>query len=78
MFHKEGHRIIFTALVATVAIFLLSDSFIGIAWLNKTIQIVLLILLILILQFFRNPRRHTTANDKIAYAPVDGKVVAIS
>ncbi len=77
MFHKEGHKIIFTALVIVVAVFLLSDSFIQLAWLNKVIQIVLLICFILILQFFRNPKRHTVLNDNQVMAPVDGKVVAI-
>ena len=77
MFHKEGHKIIFTSLVTVVAVFLLSDSFIGIAWVNKVIQITLLVLFILILQFFRNPKRDTKPNEQVAYAPVDGKVVAI-
>jgi phosphatidylserine decarboxylase len=33
--------------------------------------------LVLILQFFRNPKRHTNTNDKHIIAPVDGKVVVI-
>jgi phosphatidylserine decarboxylase len=32
---------------------------------------------VLILQFFRNPKRQTKANDKHVIAPVDGKVVVI-
>ena len=77
MFHKEGHKIILATLVIVVAVFLLSDNYIDIPWLVKFIQITLLILLILILQFFRNPKRHTTLNDKQVIAPVDGKVVVI-
>ena len=38
---------------------------------------VTIIILVLILQFFRNPKRHTTLNDKQVIAPVDGKVVVI-
>ena len=34
-------------------------------------------LLILILQFFRNPKRTTPQDDSLLYAPVDGKVVVI-
>ena len=77
MFHKEGHKIILATLVIVVAVFLLSDNYIDIPWLVKLIQLTLLILLILILQFFRNPKRHTTLNDKQVIAPVDGKVVVI-
>jgi len=77
MFHKEGHKIILVTLVIVVAVFLLSDNYIDIPWLVKLIQLTLLVLLILILQFFRNPNRHTTLNDKQVIAPVDGKVVVI-
>jgi len=37
----------------------------------------LLIFYILILQFFRNPKRTTNINDSTIVAPVDGKVVVI-
>ena len=77
MFHKEGHKIILATLAIVVAVFLLSDNYIDIPWLVKLIQLTLLVLLILILQFFRNPKRHTTLNDKQVIAPVDGKVVVI-
>ena len=77
MFHKEGHKIIFATLVFVVASFLLIDNFMGIPWLQKTLQILLLVLLVLILQFFRNPKRHTLQNDAHVIAPVDGKVVVI-
>ena len=77
MFHREGHRIIFVTLVIVVAAILLVDSFISITWLQKALQIAFLILLILILQFFRNPKRKTVLNDAQVMAPVDGKVVVI-
>ena len=77
MFHKEGHKIIFATLVFVVAAFLLTDNFIGLPWLQKSIQILLLVLFILILQFFRNPKRYTHRNDEHVLAPVDGKVVVI-
>jgi len=77
MFHKEGHKIIFITFVLIVGAFLLVDSFITINWLQKVIMIVLLVFLILILQFFRNPKRHTILNDKQVLSPVDGKVVVI-
>jgi phosphatidylserine decarboxylase len=77
MFHKEGYKIIFLTFIIVVALFLLVDSFISIAWLQTAIMIVLLVFLILILQFFRNPKRHTVLNDNHIVSPVDGKVVVI-
>ncbi|MBK85928.1 MAG: phosphatidylserine decarboxylase family protein [Flavobacteriaceae bacterium] len=76
MFHKEGRTIIFASLLIVVSLFLLMD-FIGIPWLVKTLQIGLLLVFILILQFFRNPKRNTQLNDAHVISPVDGKVVVI-
>ncbi|SEQ81292.1 phosphatidylserine decarboxylase [Hyunsoonleella jejuensis] len=77
MFHKEGHKIILFTLITVVGCFLLVDSFVSIFWLRTIILIALLIFLILILQFFRNPKRHTQQNDGNVVSPVDGKVVVI-
>ncbi|MGV3697468.1 phosphatidylserine decarboxylase family protein [Flavobacterium sp.] len=77
MFHKEGGKIILIATSATVLIYLLSHKFVTLSWLEKTIQIITLVLLILVLQFFRNPNRKITPNEKVVLAPVDGKVVVI-
>lgn len=77
MFHKEGYTIIF------ITLFLLTIGVIGSGELienytiQKTIQIALLLLTILVLQFFRNPKRETPKNDNHVIAPVDGEVVAI-
>ena len=76
MFHREGYTIIFISLIGMSCLFLVLD-FIGISWLIKTLQIGLLIIFILILQFFRNPKRHTRLNDAQVISPVDGKVVII-
>ena len=76
MFHKEGYTIIFVSLIIVGSLFLVID-FIGIPWLVKTLQIGLLIVFILILQFFRNPKRNTQINDAHVVSPVDGKVVVI-
>lgn len=77
MFHKEGAKIIFVALLVTVIIALLSENFISDTTLKFLVQIVALGFLIIILQFFRNPKRHVTAADHNIIAPVDGKVVVI-
>lgn len=60
-----------------VGLLLAVDEFITIAWLNTTIMVILLLLFVLILQFFRNPKRHTVQNLDEIIAPVDGKVVVI-
>ncbi|GAA4936719.1 phosphatidylserine decarboxylase family protein [Algibacter agarivorans] len=77
MFHKEGHKIIITTLIIVVGCILLADNLIAITWLRTVIMIVLLAFLILILQFFRNPKRNTVPNNKQVVSPVDGKVVVI-
>ncbi|MDD7886504.1 phosphatidylserine decarboxylase family protein [Flavivirga sp. 57AJ16] len=77
MFHKEGHKIILITFVFIIASFLLVDNFIEIEGLRTLILIVLLVFLILILQFFRNPKRLISPNNKQVVSPVDGKVVVI-
>jgi phosphatidylserine decarboxylase len=77
MFHKEGAKIIFGALAVTVAVLLLTDRYMDNRWLVMAIQIFILIFLVLILQFFRNPKRQVTVTDHNIIAPVDGKVVVI-
>jgi phosphatidylserine decarboxylase len=56
---------------------LLAHFFIGHPTLKMIIQLVSLVILILILQFFRNPKRRANKNFNEILAPVDGKVVAI-
>lgn len=77
MFHKEGAKIILISTVIATAWILLADEFISITWLRMGVQIIGLIFLILILQFFRNPKRNTPISDQSIIAPVDGKVVVI-
>jgi phosphatidylserine decarboxylase len=77
MFHKEGHKIIvFTTAIIVTAI-LLIDKFVTLSWLQMLLQITFLVFFILILQFFRNPKRNTSLSDKHVVSPVDGKVVVI-
>ena len=77
MFHREGQKIIlFSFLLVGVSI-LLAHFFIDIAWLKLTVQILGLIILIIILQFFRNPKRLAKKDFNEILSPVDGKVVVI-
>lgn len=77
MFHKEGSRIILISTTILVAILLLSEKFIASYWLLKSVQITALIFLIIVLQFFRNPKRIVAINEEHIISPVDGKVVVI-
>lgn len=77
MFHKEGNKIIVITLIIVVALFLLIDSFIAIAWLRTLLMLTILAFLIIVLQFFRNPKRNTVPDSKTVVSPVDGKVVVI-
>jgi len=76
-FHKEGYRIILTALIISIIGVVCAEKLIEIPWLVKLIQILILGFLIIILQFFRNPKRIAPLNNDILVAPVDGKVVVI-
>jgi phosphatidylserine decarboxylase len=78
MFHKEGTPSILLAIAFTATALLLSDHFIiDNFWLTKSIQIIAFLLLVTILQFFRNPKRTVEINENHIIAPVDGKVVVI-
>ncbi|ANW95253.1 phosphatidylserine decarboxylase [Wenyingzhuangia fucanilytica] len=78
MFHKEGKTIILATLILALigtdlTYFLLED----LPWLQYIIYAVLLFFVVIVLQFFRNPKRVTNVSENHVVAPVDGKVVVI-
>ena len=77
MFHKEGYKIITVTFILVIAGFLITDYFLGQSVFKWAIYAVLAFFLIIILQFFRNPKRHTQLSDDTVVSPVDGKVVVI-
>ncbi len=77
MFHKEGSKIIFITLLVTVTIIFLTDAFVSTNWLRTVLYLLALVILVLVLQFFRNPKRVADNSDNHILAPVDGKVVVI-
>ena len=77
MFHKEGYKILGVTIAICILINVLSYAFIEISWLNQLILAASIIMFLLILQFFRNPKRQTLVSDHNIVAPVDGKVVVI-
>ena len=77
MFHKEGFKIIMNTFLLCAAIALLAEYRIDRFWIQKSVQILSVVILVLVLQFFRNPKRVTSLNDRHSIAPVDGKVVIV-
>ena len=77
MFHKEGYQIIMTSFLIAALIAIGSEYKIDNFNLRTIFQIFSLLQLILVLQFFRNPKRETIINKNHLIAPVDGKVVII-
>lgn len=75
--HKEGRKILFGLLMSlaiiNIAIRLLSSSEVLLA----SSVIASVIIYLLILQFFRNPKRYTQVDNTKVIAPADGKIVAI-
>ena len=77
MFHKEGFKIIAVTFLIFAALSILVHFKIENDILQKGLFLVLLILVVLILQFFRNPKRNFILNPEKVLSPVDGKVVVI-
>ena len=77
MFHKEGHTIILIFLFAVIADILLLEYILDGGLTKIILQSVSILILLLILQFFRNPVRNTIINENHIISPVDGKVVNI-
>lgn len=75
--HKEGRVILISTLLIFAAIHMICHHFISIDWINHIILGVLIVMYGLVLQFFRNPKRNTVANDHQLIAPADGKLVVI-
>jgi phosphatidylserine decarboxylase len=75
MFHKEGAQSILLGTVFTAIVLLLSDKFIETNWIKMAVQIAVFLVLIIILQFFRNPKRNFILDENQILSPVDGKVV---
>ena len=77
MFHKEGFKIITTAFLISAILAVSAHFLIDNEIIEKGALLVILIMLFLILQFFRNPKRNFELNTNQVLSPVDGKVVVI-
>jgi len=78
-FHKEGYTSIAVAAIVFGILNLLSFYFLSFSfpWLTALIFLITLVLLILVISFFRIPKRDLTISDAAIIAPADGTVVAI-
>jgi phosphatidylserine decarboxylase len=78
--HREGRTIILTTIVILGGLFM-ANLFLfrelDWAWLFWAINILLLTMLVLVMQFFRIPKRTLVYNDGDVICPADGKVVVI-
>ena len=77
MFHKEGYQIIIISLLITSSLIVTFEYSIHNNELKFFLKFLCCILFVLILQFFRNPKRKIESNDKSILAPADGKIVMI-
>ena len=77
MFHREGYKIILNTFLITVTLSICVEYAIENLWIQKLLQLSGIIILLLILQFFRNPKRKTIIDKNHIISPVDGKVVNI-
>jgi phosphatidylserine decarboxylase len=77
-FHKEGYpTLILTALFAAVLILFIHWFFFDIIFLRFSAYLLSVFLMIVVLQFFRSPKRNTQEQEEAVIAPADGKVVVI-
>ena len=77
MFHKEGHKIILFTSIFLIAVNTMTYLFVNTYWVKFSILAISIVIFLLILQFFRNPKRLIQMNNVDILAPVDGKVVVI-
>jgi phosphatidylserine decarboxylase len=77
MFHKEGSKIIAITLLIVAIALLVAKKYVTNDLLFYGIAALCLVMLVLILQFFRNPDRIAADVVTNIVSPVDGKVVVI-
>jgi len=76
-FHKEGYPTLVATLMFSAIVLISSNNFLP-DWIVGILAIVCVVLLIVVLQFFRSPNRKTNpVEHNLVYTPADGKVVVI-
>src|SRR5690606_37316606 len=76
--HKEGYKILTITIISLLVLNVIAKPFLQqIAGLQVIFGILSIVLFLLVLQFFRSPKRKINLNDNIVLCPADGKVVTI-
>ncbi|WP_143959569.1 phosphatidylserine decarboxylase family protein [Litoribacter populi] len=76
--HKEGKKLLFWMLMILAGLnFALHQIFPGQDTMLNVVLLASIVLFLLVLQFFRNPKIFTNEDPTLVYAPADGKVVVI-
>ena len=77
-YHKEGYKIILISAILILLIDVLLYLYLGnYPVLKAVIGVGLIVLLVVIIRFFRIPHRNVVLNDELVLAGADGKVVVI-
>lgn len=76
--HKEGYKILVSLLVVLILVVLVANNLLVSSVLGRRIIFYGCIgLYLLVLLFFRKPKRSIEINEKLIFAPADGNIVAI-
>ena len=78
MFHKEGFKIIAFSFLVSSSLVISFEILINSENIKSLFQILTLIQFLLILWFFRNPKRDIIKNSELILSPADGKIVVIN
>ncbi len=76
--HREGYKTITIAFLFVAAFLLaLNDILVDQSWFHYSMYILGFWFFVMIVRFFRSPKREANGGDKVILCPADGKVVVI-
>jgi phosphatidylserine decarboxylase len=75
--HREGKQILLRTLLILALINVVVFTWVELEWVETLVLIASLVVYLLVLQFFRNPKRYFQVDDNKVLAPADGKIVVI-
>jgi phosphatidylserine decarboxylase len=76
--HREGYKTIIIAFLFVAALLLgLNDVWVNQTWFHYSTYVLGLWFFIMIVRFFRSPKREANGGSKVILCPADGKVVVI-
>jgi len=76
--HREGYKtIIIVFLFVTAVLLALNDILVSQTWFHYSMYVLGLWFFIMIVRFFRSPKREANQGEKVILCPADGKIVVI-